>query len=365
MPSSTVEPLFSLDLRAIGGRGAGPDGRDGWLTSTDTALVSLNASGDRRWEAPFLGDLSAGFLRSEDGAIIAVEGDHVVVRDVASGRVTGSFPAPKTYNVTLDPWGGLLFTLPAPGGVERLLRTTRTGEPSWTVPLTAPAWSFPTTVGDRVFAWFGGLLRALDHDGRVRWAVSHEGFHDPGADAGDEQLAPPAAVGPHTLLAGFRWHDGHGLFLIDTEAHTVERYASDRGALHPLTVLPHAGGDFRVAMYAGRREVRDMEYEHLVVVLDAHGETLWTHALPTKPTTLTHGADGTLIVSSTPTQKRWDDYHRWQDLSKDTYIRCFGADGEERWIWYAPGPQTQPPRLTPNGVIYLTSDGRLWVLPSR
>jgi outer membrane protein assembly factor BamB len=130
----------------------------------------------------------------------------------------------------------------------------------------------------------------------------------------------------------------------------------------PVTLLRGGDGEYRVAVQGRKHEVRQLEYEWSVVVLDLAGLTLWAHRLHAPPLRFVSGANGTLIVSGTPTRKIWDAYGRWQDLSKDPYVRCLAADGTPLWTWYGPGPLTSGPLVGPDGMIYVGSQGRVWAL---
>jgi hypothetical protein len=181
----------------------------------------------------------------------------------------------------------------------------------------------------------------------------------------DEAWLPPLQAGPTALLIGLEWYAaGEALVIVDPVNRVVERYAEWMVPDYPIGVIPDTGTGFRVAMQGRRYEVREMEWEWSLVLLDSAGNRLWEHRLPTEPTSVVPGADGTVIVSSTLTRKRWEDYHKWQDLSKDNYVRCLAPDGTARWTWYAPAWLSHLPRIGSDGFLYTGSAGRMWILPA-
>jgi hypothetical protein len=367
-----ARPLWSVDLGLSPGRDVRLDARGRWLVATSTMLASFEPDGRRRWEVETLGKAQPPVL-ANDGSLLRVEGDLVVSRDPDSGALVRSFSAPLAFHVTVDPWGGLIYSQADPGGVAMLRCVTMTGASRWSLPLDGPGpLALPALVaGDTAVVQYGGLLRALDRNGEARWLAGHGGFRD--VDRGGEVVAAEEAdttwtstrlVNPTTLLAALRWHTGHGLFLVDAAARTVKRYVNGFVPQAPILVISGMPEDsYRVAVQGPMYEVRQMDWQWSVVMLDSSGSRLWEHRLHAPPLWLARAADDTLIVSGTPTRKRWADYGKWQDLSKDAYVRCLNADGTQRWTWYGPGPLTNHPVVGPDGVVYVGSEGRLWALP--
>lgn len=370
-PGRSGQPHGSIDLGLGPGHGLGQDRRGNWLVPTGTELASFTPDGARRWRVD-TPDATGGFVTAPDGAILRVEGDRIVTRDPDSGEVAGTAPAHGAQEITLDPWGGLLYLARDPAGAGGLRCTSVTGADRWSVPLAGPEpASAPVAVGDSALVQHGGSLCAFDREGRVRWSAGHDGFREPDAAGpapveADRLWLAPRAVGGQAFLVGWEWQTSHRrLFLVDWAARTVTPYADGIVPKPPVAVLPAAGAGFRTAVQGPRREVRRMEWQWSVVMLDDAGEPAWEHWLPTEPAGVLPGEGGTLIVAGTPTSRRWEAYGRWQDLSRDTYVRCLGPGGDGRWTWYAPGPQTHLPRRGRDGLVYVGSQGRLWALPAQ
>jgi hypothetical protein len=111
-------------------------------------------------------------------------------------------------------------------------------------------------------------------------------------------------------------------------------------------------------------EVGPMRWEYPVVAIEPDGIRAWEHRLPARASHVTPAPGGQLIVTASPSRKRWNDYHQWCDLSAETFVRSVGPDGAERWTWYAPGPVTHLPVVSPSGTVYVGCDKRLWALPT-
>ncbi|HEY7225968.1 MAG TPA: PQQ-binding-like beta-propeller repeat protein [Micromonosporaceae bacterium] len=368
---STVTPVWSVDLRQFGGHGVVVDPAGGCLTHTESALVSFTVDGRVRWQAPRLGPVHGNPQIAPDGSILQLEGGDLVTRDGRSGQVVATFRAPSAHWITLDPWGGILFNETvfdqAGKSSDILHRSDRSGGHTWSIALSSPASALPTVLGQLVLVHSGGLLRGIDSAGQVRMAVGHDGFQPPQTTARDSGVADelwhrPQWFGPTTILVGLRWYSSsRQLFLIDPWASAITPFAQGLAPGEPLTTLP-AGAAARVALRGDDRELREMEFEHSVVGLDETGRQVWQHWLHAPPTALLPGSGGTLFVAGSPSQRRWDDYHRMQDLSAQTYVRCLGPDGSPRWTWFAPGPQSQP-QLGPDGTVYVVSQDTLYGLP--
>lgn len=365
-PRSTVRPLWSVDLGLGPSDGLGLDARNRWLVATPTTLASFETDGRRRWTVDVAGRAQP-LVTTADAAIVRIEGDEVVHRDPDSGQVRWSFAAPRSGQLRADPWGGLVYSQTAPDGPTMLCCTSMTGAPRWSRPLAGrgQVTFTPFAMDDTVIVCDGGLLRAYDRDGQVRWLAGHDSFHDAGDGIapGDEMWTPLRRVTPTTLLAGLDWDTGHGLFLLDVASRTVRPYPVGFRPRSPVAVLSSPERGYQVAVQGPTYEVRQMDWQWSVALLDPAGASLWEHRLHAPPLRLVRGAGDTLVVSGTPTRERWDDYHRWQDLSADTYVRCLGPDGSPLWTWYGPGPLSNHPLVGPDGVIYVGSEGRVWALP--
>lgn len=96
-PGRAGQPLGSVDLGLAPGVGVRGDRRGGWLVSTAATLASVTPEGRRRWQVSTLGAARGQVGLAGDGSVIRVEGDQVVARDLDSGGVLRSFPAPDGH----------------------------------------------------------------------------------------------------------------------------------------------------------------------------------------------------------------------------------------------------------------------------
>lgn len=345
----------------------GTDG--GCLVAHSTWLAFYSSNGTHRWQQPTVGTVYEPPVVTADGTIHRIEGGQLVARDPASGQVVSQVPAPKGTTLVADPWGGLAYRESDPSGGSTLHSVTATGQRRWSIPLPGRGMIsyVPFAYDDLLLAVYGGLLRAIDREGRTRWLLGHDGFREPGNETVSEQDAVELwtsirRITASTLLIGLKWYTGRRLFVVDVAAKTGYPLVADFVPQLPIAVLTDSAGRFAFAVQGPKHEVRQMDWQFPIVLLDARGNRLWEHQLRTPPTQLLNGRDGALFVSSTPSLTRYDRYRTWQDFSKDAYLRCLGPDGVERWTWYAPGPLTHLPVARPDGVVYLGSEGRLWAL---
>jgi hypothetical protein len=365
----SVSPLWSVDLP---GGGLLPDRSGGCLVATRAGLASFARDGRLRWQTAALGDAPELPVQAPDGAVVRVEGDAVVTRDAATGQVVRSFAALRAARLAVAPWGGLVHSEYDPAGTATLCATTFDGERMWSRKLAErahPAYR-PLAVEDAVVVCQLGRLTAFDHSGSVGWSAGRDRFHDQdlnedvaGRDA-DRVWSEPLRAGPAAVLFGLRWDTGIELFLADAATRTVRSYVSSVVARNPIAVVRPIEDGLRVAAQGPRFEVRQMDYRWPVVLLDESGARVWQHPFPVEPRGLYAGIGGSLIVTASPSRKRWELYGRWQDLSKDVFVCCLDADGAQRWIWYPPGPLSTGAVVGPDGVIYVGAAGKLWALPS-
>jgi hypothetical protein len=374
MATVTAEtvPLWSADLPAPDGM-LTVDAQGDCLVSSRNRLdlvttggrLAWTAYGDDSWEPPVVGP---------EGEVHRVEGDRVVSRSPQTGTPTGSFRVGSATHLAADPWGGLIFRTAERNAPAGLCSVTSRGEVRWTAPLTGRGVLLfaPVVFGAWAVVHAGGSLRAYGRDGRVHWVADRGGLRapDPAGDrgaapGGDEPLAAPVLLDAATLLVALRWYDGRGFFRVDLATGTVDPFAAWLPAQTPFAVLAGVPPLARpaVALRGPSREVRRLEWESSVVLLDESGRELWERSLPVEPGRLMASPDGTLVVSASPSRSRWDQYHQWQDLSREAFVQWLEPSGARRWTWYAPGPLSHLPVIRPDGVVYVGSDGRLWALP--
>jgi hypothetical protein len=361
-----AQPLWSVELDQRPGSGGTllTDGGGGCLVVTSESLTRYAPDGTRDWQVVPLGSVYEPPVAGADGRISWVEGAQVVTRNPGDGEVLGSFTDANATELAWTPWGDLLYRAENPDGTATLRCRSVRGEEIWARSFrgTGPLVQHPASFGDVVLVHFDGKLRAFAQDGTERWTASRAGFQDTTESADEQMWSFPVVLGPSRLLAGFEWPAGRGLYLVDTEAGEVTPFAADRAVLGPLAVLP--GAEFRLAMRGPRYEIREKEWEWSVVVLDSAGRLSWEHRLPADMKKLTAGRDGRLVIAGTPSRKRWESYHKWYDLSAESYVQSVGNDGRVEWTWPGPGPLTHLPVVGAGGTLYVGSEGKLWALPA-
>lgn len=357
-------PLWSAELATAEHGHLAPAGAAGLLVSTPTSLALFSWAGERRWRVRPGGGVLGRPVVSPNGLILWFEGDELVTRDLDTGKVVHAFAAPSASALALSPWNDSVYCQSTPDGTAVLRCHGLDGEHRWSEGIRAPLPWTPLAWKDCVVVYHGGLLRAVERGGTQRWAADHAGFQPPGAEAGSDELwSGPMPVGPTTLLAGLRRERGTGLYLIRPVTNSVRPYARQLATNSPVLALPGPDDGFRVALPGPQVEVRPMEWEWSVLMLDHQGEQLWQHRLPAPFSRMVAGVNGALVVAGTPTRKHWDEYHYWHDLSTHTYVRSIERDGSELFTWYGPGPLSHLPAVGPEGQICVGSEGKLWVFP--
>ncbi|WP_431421660.1 PQQ-binding-like beta-propeller repeat protein [Actinokineospora sp.] len=365
--SRYLRPSWSADLHPGSGGSLVDDGAGGCLVSNaqsnaryavDGRLIWLTETTGPAYEAPIV----------SSGLVFRIEGSAVITRDLTNGAIVHDFSAPAASELTLAPWGELLYEEAQLDGSSVLKCRARSGKEHWSIrfPRVGTVIQHPASFGDVVLAHFDGRLRALTQNGTQRWALDHSGFHraeDARPDLTDNELVvSPTAIDPSTLLVGLAWPTGRGLFLVNTTRKTVEPYAPDRVIQPPLVPFRHPDGGFRIAAGGRRRTIGQLEYDWPVQAFDPDGRLAWEHPLHTEIADIVAKPDGGLIVSATPTQWQWDTYHKWQDMSANTLLRALDADGRHLRTWYAPGPLTHLPIVGSTSTVYVGAKGKLWAL---
>ncbi len=233
------------------------------------------------------------------------------------------------------------------------------GEPRWSTPLLRPGLNAPFALGDLIVVSDNGALNALDQTGSQRWIAAPDGPNAPAPTV----AAPPSDIDPETAIIRVDEASRIGFHLLQKEGR-LRPFPSPPSFGTPLAVVPHVDGGFGVVMVGPRIEVRQMDYRWTIGLLSAEGAEQWRHTLHAKPQTMVGGRDGGVAVAASPSRKRWDDYHRWQDLSAQTFVRYLTPAGRERWTWYAPGPISHYPLVAPDGTVFVASEGKLFALPT-
>ena len=73
-------------------------------------------------------------------------------------------------------------------------------------------------------------------------------------------------------------------------------------------------------------------------------------------------AEGTSVVACSPPLDYWDKYHASYSLADECFIACFDAQGQQRWLWQAPGSISPVLAVSVEGQIITVVDGRLFCL---
>jgi outer membrane protein assembly factor BamB len=308
-----------------------------------------------------------------DGTFVRIEGDVIVTRDLGTGNVIGSTPAPSASGLCLAPWGDLLYSQADPDGNSALQCVTRAGRYRWSVPIKDPAPLIyePFPLGDVVVAERSGALWAFDRNGETPWLADLDGVHPghpahtvPRAAAGLGPAvtlrAAPARLDENRAIVELSWHSGRGLYLLDGAKARLTPVAVPSPARRPYTVLRRSPDDYRIAGLGSQVEVGHLRWEHPVVAIGPTGAPAWEHRLETQATALTPAPDGSVIVAASPTAQRWNDYRHWYDLTAEMFIRCLDFEGTQRWVWHPPAPVLHRPVVSQDGTVYIGSDNRLW-----
>jgi hypothetical protein len=358
--TADVAPKWSVDL---------PTDAGGWLTwdpggrclvSFASSAASFGMDGRREWLADTPGRALGAPIIAPGERVIRIEGETIVTRDARSGSVIHRFQAPGGSGLALSPWGDPVYRDSSANGQALLRCVTMMGEPRWSTPLLRPGLIAPFALGELVVFSDNGALKALDQTGSQRWIAKA----DVPNSAAITVAASPSYIDPETALLRVDEASRIGFYLLQKEGR-LRPYPSPPGFGTPLAVIPHMDGGFGVVMAGPRIEVRQMDYRWTIGLLNAQGTEEWRHTLHAKPQTMVAGPDGGVAVAASPSRKRWDDYHRWQDLSAQAFVRYLTPAGSERWTWYAPGPISHYPLIAPDGTVLVASEGKLFALPTR
>lgn len=360
---SDTAPLWSVEVPSHPGK-LWTENIEGCLLMGESAATLVGPDGRIRWSLE-LGKHGNWYPLVRDGRLHRIEDDHIVTRDLATGEPVASFRASSwPHRVEFDPWGGLVYRHLAEGDEREVRRVTLDGELVWTLPLPDRRDGYRLrSFGDLVVFDVNKRLYAYDRDGELRWAAwAWAGVPlDRPADKHDRISRLWTYDGDH-LLARFDWYDGGGYYLVDAFGDS-RAFITTRQVREPLAVLPGVdGGPTRLAMQGPTRQ-EQMIYTYPVWMIEGD-QGAWTHDLNVAPDTLTAGSGGSLIVSATPDQRRWDTYHWLRPLWHESYVRCLEADGTTRWTWYAPGVITHFPSVGEDGTVYVGTAGRLYALPA-
>lgn len=322
------------------------------------------------------GAFGSTLIGMSGGEFVRIEDDSIVARALDTGRITGSFPAPRASQLSLAPWGDLLYSRTAPWDTATVYCVGRTGSPRWSVAIddSPPSLDAPLALANVVVIPRRGMLWAYDHAGQSQWVADHNGIREPRPT--DEQRKPnivhpeggielfdaPARLDSTRAVVALQSYHSTGLYLLDGVTARLTPLGGSTRTNRPFTVLPHPPTEFRIAEFAEQIAVGDMDWRYLVVSTEPDGRRLWEHRLPAEPIQLDAAPGGNLIATATATARRWRDYGPYysETLGRETFVRCINPDGTARWTWHAHGPITHPPVIDSDGTVYVGAEQRLW-----
>jgi len=368
--SIPATPAWSVPSDSVGG-GLTPLPSGGCVVSDSSAVAAYAEDGTRIWRAEVAGPLTDRPVIAPDGALLTVEGDTIVSRDTETGTLIHSFPARRARNLSMAPWGGLIYQSPPSGGPTTLCSVDRDGRPQWSRPLNRSSIFIysPLALGDLVVVEGGGALWAFDRDGDVRWIADREGVRQPqpSDEAGQRTDQPgngvqvrgaPRLIDENRAVVALGSYDGRGVYLLDGAAATLTPIAIP--ASPPYAVVPWRATGYRIAGLGTQVTIGPQLYEFPVCAFDPDGTPAWEHRLPVRALTLNAAPGGHVVAAATPDARRWADYHQWYDLTREAFVRLIAPDGTQRWTWHAPGRITHLPVVSPTGVVYVGAEQRLW-----
>jgi hypothetical protein len=361
------ETWWSVDVPRAGG-GSIDVVANGLLVRGPGWLGVFSFKGERRWLAEAVTDTSSWPVLLDTESVAQIEQGSVVIRDCGTGALRSRWAAPGASRLAVAPWGDVVFLQVGEGRKRTVRCLTRDGRERWAVPLTSGMSDSPWTpfaVSDVVVIARSGGLWAYDESGAVRWVAGRAGVREPSALAADDRVklyGDAIEIDRNRALAWLSWYDGGSMVEIDGRG-PVMRTVAERSTLElPVAVLHALSGDYRLAGFRGQIDNGHMDYVYPIRVLNADGTLVWEHQLPARPRGLAPAAGGGVVVGASPSPKVWREYGKWQDLSRQTFVRLVDAAGAEVWTWYAPGLVTQSPVAGPDGTVYVGSEGRLYAL---
>lgn len=373
-PGTTIDPLWTTALHGPGGGELISLPSGGCVVSRPESLLAFTAAGEPIWQA------RAGrrhfteggpLVIASEGVLIRIEDGTVVTRDLRTGEVSAAFPAPGGQLPSLTPWGDLAYWVVVPGQAT-LHCVTRAGQSRWSVAFHDPTITIyePLAIGDVIVVDRDSALWAFDRDGQVRWLADPAGIRAPGPDdraprpetSRVEMSAMPMRVDRDRALVELRSYTQHGIYLLDGASPGITPVAVPTPAQSPLVLLP-SPGVLRMAGRGGQVEVRQLEWEYLVVAFESGRPWIWENRMPAEAVHLEPTPDGGVVALAQPSSTVWRDYRQWYEMSDQTLVRSIDPAGRTRWSWHAYTPITHGPLVTPDGVVYVGCAERLWAFP--
>lgn len=374
-PGTSIAPLWMAALPGPGGGELVPLPSGGCVVMLPESLLAFTSEGERIWRAPAARrQITSGrpIVIAAEGALIRMEDRTVVTRDLRTGEVSGTFSAPGGKLLSLTPWGDLVYWVITPGQ-DTLHCVTRAGQLRWSVTFDDRTTTIyqPLSVGDVLVVDRDGALWAFDRDGQVRWLADPAGVRVPSPDdwtprpdrSGFRMSAAPMRVDRDRALVEMESDAQHGIYLLDGATPAITPAAVPTPARQPRTLLQAPPDALRMAGTGGRVQVRQLEWEHLVVAFESGRPWIWEHRMPVPPVVLEPAPDGGVVALANPDVTLWRKYSQWYDMSPQIMVRSIDPEGRTRWSWHAHTPITHGPLVTPDGVVYVGCAERLWAFP--
>jgi hypothetical protein len=374
-PGTSIAPLWTAVLPGTGGGGLIPLPSGGCVVTMPESLLAFTTAGEQMWQAPAARrQYNAGraIINAPEGALILMEDRNVVTRDLRTGEVSGTFPAPGGQRLSLTPWGDLAYWVITLGR-DTLHCVSRSGQPRWSVDFDDSTVILyePLSVGDVIVVSRNGALWAFGQDGQVRWLADPAGIRSPGpddrtprpADSGFELSWLPMPVDRDRALVELRSYTQRGIYLLDGASPRITPVAVPTPARRPFVLLSTRPGAYRMAGLGGQVEVGQMVWEYTVVAFESGEERVWEHRMPADAVYLEPAPDGGVVATANPSTTVWRDYSQWYDMSPQTLVRSIDPEGGTRWSWHAHTRITHGPLVTADGLVYVGCAERLWAFP--
>ncbi len=334
-PRASPTPLAPGRLRRVSFRPTtssevGPPARDGLFLLPGVLVacgrdrtVGLDpAGGEERWIAP-----GASQAAASGGRVALLRGDALEMRDAATGSVLWSRPPPPDVGtrstLVLDPVGHILV---ASGGSVHAFDAAG-GQPAWSFASPGAARVRLLPLGTLlVVAADGGMVHALDPDGRVAWRLRGAG-----------PLATPPVGTARSCLLAFRTPTGATLASVDPSTGT-------RCFESSLDFTPD-GPPLRAAgriVIAGR-----VAGDGVVAAIEEDGAHAWTEPSPTGVVPALAPRPGGLLAKG-----------------PDGTCAALDREGRTLWIRSAAGRPSPPGNLPPvavRGLVLVAAEEVEWL----
>jgi len=340
-------------------------GEDGcvFVASSD-CLLAVEPDGGIRWRHRLGGGFGAPTAFA-DGSIVLAEdvGRRLVARDQATGD--------ERWSVSGEGWSLRRPTATSDGNViqqrgssvgsgTELCCLSFEGNPRWSYQLSRSGGE-ALALNGLVLIADGSYLTGLNNEGQFLWLANRQLFIFGDSSRDVERViksehfwTPPMRLDESQIVAGCKWHDGHGILILDLAKRTVAFCGGTASMAlpfrQPLVVTPgpqpHLVGAFGTALMA----------------FDVYGRLIFERAAPQEINNILSDSIGNLIVSEGVAPDYWKKYKDAYNLHDSCGLLAFNAAGEQVFRWIAPGPMAGALAVGKAGEIYCVSEGKLWAV---